>query len=120
MYIHVHTCTCLLYFSVDVGDHSNASEDDTTAAFCLTLPGETLYLTPLLNGKKFRNRGNKDGAVRAFLQLEEEGLGKTLIIGGSKGTAQVTIIIYCSLMYTCVFTIALVIHVYTCWKLLIN
>lgn len=80
-------------FSVDAGDHSNTiSEDDTTAAFCLTLPGETLYLTPLLNGKKFRNRGNKDGAVRAFLQLEEEGLGKTVIIGGSKGTAQVSII----------------------------
>ncbi len=53
------------------------------------LPGQTLYLTPLLTAKKFRNRGNKDGAIRAFVQLEEEGLGRTLVIGGSKGTNQV-------------------------------
>lgn len=79
-----------LIISVDTSDDDNAtSGDDATAAFCLTLPGETLYLTPLLNSKKFRNRGNKDGAIRAFLQLEEESLGKTLILGGSKGTAQV-------------------------------
>ena len=79
-------------FLVDVDDQKSVtSEDDATAAFCLTLPGETLYLTPLLNGEKLRNRGNKDGAVRAFLQLEEEGLGRTLVIGGSKGTAQVIV-----------------------------
>ena len=36
-----------------------------------------------------KNLGNKDGAVRAFLQLEEEGLGKTFVIGSTKGTAQV-------------------------------
>ena len=35
-------------------------------AFCLLLPGKTLYLPPLLYVKKFRNRGNKDGAVRAI------------------------------------------------------
>ena len=46
-------------------------------------------MTPLLTAKKFRNRGNKDGAVRAFAQLEDEGLGKTVMIEGSKGTTQV-------------------------------
>ena len=61
-------------------------EDDAIAAYCLTLPGQTLYLNPLLQAKKFRKRGNKDGAVRAFLQLEEEGLGKTPVIGEGKGT----------------------------------
>ena len=50
-------------------------------AYCLTL-----YLTPLLTANKFRNRWNKDGAVRAFAQLEDEGLGKTVMIEGSKGT----------------------------------
>ncbi len=30
------------------------------------LPGKTLYLTHLLALKKFRKRGNKDGALRAF------------------------------------------------------
>lgn len=89
--------------SVDAADQSSsASDDDLTAAFCLTLPGETLYLTPLLNAKKFRNRGNKDGAVRAFLQLEEEGLGKTLVIGSTKGTAQVMYIkMLCQYIYAC-------------------
>ena len=43
----------------------------------------------LLAGKKFRKRGNKDGAVRAFYQLEAEGLGRIMEVGGSKGTAVV-------------------------------
>lgn len=79
-----------------IGDQDDVvSEDDATAAYCLTLPGETLYLTPLLAAKKFRNRGNKDGAVRAFAQLEDEGLGKTVMIEGSKGTTQVIIPTIC-------------------------
>ena len=65
------------------------SEDDLTAAHCLLLPGKCLYLTPLLAAKKFRRKGNKEGAVRAFMQLQEEGLGKTLLIAGSKGVVQV-------------------------------
>ena len=68
----------------DGNQHDNISDDDAIAAYCLTLPGETLYLTPCLLQKKFRNRGNKDGAVRAFLQLEEEGMGKTLVVGGDQ------------------------------------
>ena len=60
------------------------STGDTTAAFCLLLPGKTLYLTPLLNAKKFRSHGNKDGAVRAFFQLEREKLGNTRVIGSSR------------------------------------
>ena len=59
-------------------------KDDKTVAHCLTLPGKTLHLTPLLNQKKFRGYGNKEAAVRAFFKLEEEGLGKTLIIGPSR------------------------------------
>ena len=74
-------------FSLQISDMDNEqdiSDDNITAAYCLTLPGKVLYLSPLLSAKKFRNRGNKDGAVRAFLQLEEEGLGTTYIIGGTK------------------------------------
>ena len=47
----------------------------------------------LVQAKKFRKRGNKDGAVWAFLQLEEESLGKTLVIGEGKGTTQVSLIL---------------------------
>jgi hypothetical protein len=38
----------------------------TVEAFCLTLPGKELHLLSLLHAKKFRNRGNKDGALTAF------------------------------------------------------
>ena len=65
-----------------------SSEDEATAAYCLTLPGRKLYLTPLLSMKKFRKRGNK-GAIRAFYKLEENGLGKVLELSGSKGTSTV-------------------------------
>ena len=67
-----------------------------TAGFYLTLPGKTLYLTPLLAQKKFRKKENKDGAVRALYQLQEEGLGKVLELAGTKGTSSV-----CLLDYAC-------------------
>ena len=49
-----------------------------------------LYLSLLLAQKKFRKHGNKEGAVRAFYQLETEELGKTLEIDGNKGTTAVS------------------------------
>ena len=69
------------------------SQGDETAGFCLCLPGKTLYLTPLLALKKFRKKGNKDGAVRAFYQLQEEGLGKVLELTGTKGISSVSALI---------------------------
>ena len=68
-------------------------EDGSTAAFCLSLPGKTLYLSHLLALKKFRKRGNKDGALRAFYKLEEEGLGKVLEVAGVKGTQGVSFLV---------------------------
>ena len=67
-----------------------ASQEDETAGFCLTLPGRILYLTPLLALKKFRKKGNKDGAVRAFYRLQEEGLGNVQEVMGTKGTSSVS------------------------------
>ena len=55
------------------------------ASYCLLLPGKVLHLTPLLAAKKFRNRGNKEGALRAFGLLEDDGLGNTYIISGIRG-----------------------------------
>ena len=63
---------------------------DSTAAFCLTLPGKRLYLSPLLAMKKFRKKGNKEGAIAAFYKLEEDGLGKVLEVQCSKGTSTVS------------------------------
>lgn len=84
----MHTsCIVLTHFVVDLTEEIvDVGEDDAcTAGYCLSLPGRTLYLTPLLAMKKFRRRGNKDGAIRAFYRLEEDGLGKVLEISGSKG-----------------------------------
>ena len=50
------------------------------AAFCLKLPGKSLYLTPLLKAKKFRNFGYKTGTMCAFREL-----------GAGKGTRTVSI-----------------------------
>jgi hypothetical protein len=66
------------------------TSDGATAAFTLTLPGKTLYLSKLLSLKKYRNRGNKDGAVRAFYRLEEGGFGRVFEVGGSKGASIVS------------------------------
>ena len=60
--------------------------DGSTAAYCLGLPGKTLFLSHLLSLKKFRKRGHKEGALRAFYKLEEEGLGKVLEVAGCKGS----------------------------------
>ena len=83
-YLHIHAD------SDEQQEFYKSSEEDALAAFCLLLPGSVLYLTPLLNAKKFRKlNAKKDAVVRVFYQLEEEGLGKTVILGGTKGTTQV-------------------------------
>ena len=48
------------------------------------------YLTPSLEKKKFRRRGNKEGTLAAFHQLEEESLGKLLELQGSKWASLVS------------------------------
>lgn len=48
----------------------------TTEGFCLTLPGVQLDVSVLLKEKKFRGKGNKDGALQAMRNLQEEGLGQ--------------------------------------------
>ena len=79
--------------------------EGSTAAYCLSLPGKTLFLSHLLSLKKFRKRGNKDGALRAFFKLEEEGLGKVLEVAGSKGSQCVSSCNgpYCMCAYTALY-----------------
>lgn len=73
-----------MYTVDDEAASSGMTKENSRAAYCLVLPGKTLYLTPLLNIKKFRAHGNKDGAVTAFFQLQEENLGKICVIGNSR------------------------------------
>lgn len=76
------------------GYEGEATDDDATAALCLlhVLPGNALYLSLLPYLKKFRKKGDKGGAVRVFCQLEVEGLGTVLEVGGSKGTSTVSFV----------------------------
>jgi len=53
--------------------------------YCLLLPGKILYLSPLLEAKKFRYRNHKKGALQAMRTLEQEGLGLLEEVGTSKG-----------------------------------
>lgn len=48
-----------------------------TEAYILTLPGKCLDVSTLVNiKKKFRNRGGREGALRAMRQLEKDGMGE--------------------------------------------
>ena len=64
----------------------------STGAFCLLLPGKNLHLSTLLAQKKFRQRGNKDGALNAFRALESAGLGKLKTEEKDRGTAEVSLL----------------------------
>ena len=52
------------------------SQDRQVASFCLLLPGKMLYISALLASKHFRDKGNKDGAVRAIKILQAAGIGR--------------------------------------------
>lgn len=62
---------------------TESSEADLT--YTLKLPGKRLKLTALLYAKKFRNFGNKQGALRAFKKLESLELGKLETVSTKTG-----------------------------------
>ena len=70
-----------------------ASKGGSVAAFCLLLPGKVLNLSTLLQAKKFRGKGNKEGAVAAFEELHKAGLGKLVSAGSRRGASSVSILI---------------------------
>lgn len=65
-----------MFAALYIGTPMQSTDDEGTAAFCLQIPGSTLDLTRLLNAKKFRSRGNKEGALKAMRLLAHEGLGE--------------------------------------------
>ena len=56
------------------------------------LPGSILKLSSLLVKKKFTGKGNKEGAVQAFKDLQEAGLGQLIEIRAQRGTACVRLV----------------------------
>ena len=76
----------------------------------LLLPGKMLYLNALLAMRKFRNCGNKAGAVRGFEELQANGLGNLHLIKPQRGASMVSVL--CS---SHSFVISLSVHLHcTC------
>ena len=66
-----------------------------TAAFALLLPGKVLHLSALIVSRKFRDKGNKPGAIAAFKLLESSSLGKLHETKSVRGTDKVIIFSSC-------------------------
>lgn len=100
----------IILFTVDAVEDVKETMDGGTTAFCLRLPGRTLFLSHLLALKKFRKRGNKDGALKSFYKLQEEGLGMVLEVAGARGSLAVSII---SVKHACAgyYHISLYLHI---------
>ena len=64
-------------------------DSSSATAHSLRLPGRKLYLTPLLKAKKYRNFGNKQGALAAWEELERSGLETVERTEASKGISMV-------------------------------
>ncbi len=62
-------------------------QENSVAMFCLLLPGKVLHISALLAAKRFRDKGNKDGAVRAIKRLESAGLGTVIDFKPPRGTS---------------------------------
>lgn len=61
--------------------------------YMLLLPGKRLHITALNDKKKFRDMGNKPGAVNTINTLEQNGLG-IVISTKAQGTTKVCLSIY--------------------------
>ena len=55
----------------------------------LLLPGKVLHISALLAAKHFKDKGNKEGAVRAIKRLQEAGLGTVIECKPPRGTSMV-------------------------------
>lgn len=67
----------------------DASEAHRNATMSLLLPGKVLHLNALLALRKFRDRGNKAGAVRGFETLQESNLGRLITLKPQRGATMV-------------------------------
>ena len=72
------------------GDKTNDSLRHSNAAYSLLLSGKVLNLTVLNTMRKFRDRGNKAGAIEAWKLLQEKGLGKLIESKARRGTDMVS------------------------------
>ena len=95
--LNVHVpCTCNFSAAPSVNSQiGHSAQDHAVAKYCLLLPGKVLHISALLIAKRFRDKGNKDGAVRAIRTLQSAGLGEVIEVKPQRGTNVVST--YCVL-----------------------
>ncbi len=110
--LHVH------YISIGACEQVRipiAAGGKSNEAFCLTLPGNPLDLSILLNKeKKFRRRGGKDAALQALRNLEEDGLVK-LEEKRAKGSVKVGTCT-CMCIHVCVLDVFYYVFVFVVYQ----
>ena len=60
-----------------------------SAELSLTLPGKVLNMSALIHQKKFRNTGNKTGALKGWEMLQSDGIGRIHEQKAIRGTDKV-------------------------------
>lgn len=64
------------------------------AGYTILQPGKKLDFSALIKAKRFKDRGNKPGAVAACKKLESAGLGVLHELGKSHGMSMVHSLFY--------------------------
>ena len=67
------------------------TDDQGYAGYTILQPGKKLDISALIKAKRFKDKGNKAGAVAACKRLESAGLGVLHELGKSRGTSMVQI-----------------------------
>ena len=93
---HVHVpCTCNFSAASSVTSQiGHLAQDHAVAKYCLLLPGKVLHISSLI-AKRFQDKGNKDGGIRAIHTLQSAGLGEVIEVKPQRGTNVVST--YCVL-----------------------
>ena len=101
------------YLHFIAGSMATTPSASSLVSYCLLLPGKNLHLSALLTAKKFRGKGNKDGAVAAFREIADAGLGTLSTEESRRGTSAVSGVLHC-IKCTCCFTLVCHAHYIMC------
>jgi len=77
----------LFYLIAD--DFLDDDQVETPIVHTLLQSGGTLDISALIKQKKYKDRGNKTGLIKACKRLQEMGLGKLCELGSTRGTPMV-------------------------------
>ena len=88
--INVVNYIIITKFHVDNADKDDlVTGDQDSAGYTILQPGKKLDISALIKAKRFKDKGNKAGAVAACKKLQSDGLGVLHELGKSRGTPMV-------------------------------